>query len=138
MEQRYFGSTRRLVAVIGQGTWYDENEDPASAIAALRLGVDRGMRHIDTAEMYGSGAAETLVGRAIEGRRDEVFLVAKVLASNAPRRGTVAASERSLARLRTARLDCYLLHCRGSHPLAETVPAFEELRGSGKILAWGV
>src|SRR5882757_11083938 len=75
MEQRYFGSTKRQVVVIGQGTWYDENQDPASAIAALRLGLDRGMRHIDTAEMYGSGAAEKLVGLAIAGRRDEVFLV---------------------------------------------------------------
>jgi diketogulonate reductase-like aldo/keto reductase len=96
------------------------------------------MRHIDTAEMYGSGAAESLVGRAIEGRRDEVFLVSKVLPGNASRTGTIAACERSLARLKTDRLDCYLLHWRGSHPLAETVAAFEELRGGGKILAWGV
>src|ERR1700722_12421973 len=96
------------------------------------------MRHIDTAEMYGSGAAETLVGRAIEGRRDEVFLVSKVLPSNASRRGTIAACERSLSRLKTDRLDCYLLHWRGAHPLAETIAAFEELRSSGKILAWGV
>jgi aryl-alcohol dehydrogenase-like predicted oxidoreductase len=71
MERRYFGPTRREVAVIGQGTWYEENEDPASAIAALRLGLDLGMKHIDTAEMYGSGAAERLVGQAIAGRRDE-------------------------------------------------------------------
>ncbi len=84
MEQRYFGSTQRQVAVIGQGTWYDENEDPASAVAALRLGLDRGMKHIDTAEMYGSGAAEELDGEAIAGRRDEVFLVSKVLPNRTP------------------------------------------------------
>ena len=107
MEQRYFGSTRRQVAVIGQGTWYDENEDPASAIAALRLGLHRGMKHIDTAEMYGSGAAEKLVGQAIAGQRDEVFLVSKVLPQNAGRRTTIKACEKSLLRLKTNRLDCY-------------------------------
>ena len=104
---------------------------------ALRHGLDLGMRHLDTAEMYGSGAAETLVGRAIEGRRDEVFLVSKVLPSNASRRGTIAACERSLARLKTDRLDCYLLHWRGAHPLEDTVAAFEELRASGKISCVG-
>ena len=138
MEQRYFGSTQRQVAVIGQGTWYDENEDPASAIAALRLGLDRGMKHIDTAEMYGSGAAEKLVGQAIAGRRDEVFLVSKVLPQNAGRRTTIKACEKSLLRLKTNRLDCYLLHWRGRHPLEETVAAFEQLRDEGKILSWGV
>src|ERR1700744_3521280 len=138
MEQRYFGSTRLQVAVIGQGTWYDENEDPASAIAALRLGLDRGMKHIDTAEMYGSGAAEKLVGQAIAGRRDEVFLVSKVLPQNAGRRTTIKACEKSLLRLKTNRLDCYLLHWRGRHPLEETVAAFEQLREEGKILSWGV
>src|SRR6201996_7346600 len=138
MEQRYFGSTRRQVAVIGQGTWYDENEDPASAIAALRLGLDRGMKHIDTAEMYGSGAAEKLVGQAIGGRRDEVFLVSKVLPQNAGRRTTIKACEKSLLRLKTNRLDCYLLHWRGRHPLEETVAAFEQLCDEGKILSWGV
>jgi diketogulonate reductase-like aldo/keto reductase len=138
MEQRYFGSTQRQVAVIGQGTWYDENEDPASAIAALRLGLDRGMRHIDTAEMYGSGAAEELIGQAIAGQRDEVFLVSKVLPQNAGRRTTIKACEKSLLRLKTNRLDCYLLHWRGRHPLEETVAAFEQLRDEGKILSWGV
>src|ERR1700733_12673797 len=138
MEQRYFGSTRRQVAVIGQGTWYDENEDPASAVAALRLGLDRGMKHIDTAEMYGSGAAESLVGAAIAGRRDEGFLVSKVLPSNASRRGTGAACEKSLAKLKTDRLDCYLLHWRGSYPLEETIAAFDALVAAGKILSWGV
>jgi len=138
MEQRYFGSTKRQVVVIGQGTWYDENQDPASAIAALRLGLDRGMRHIDTAEMYGSGAAEKLVGLAIAGRRDEVFLVSKVLPQNAGRRTAIKACEKSLLRLKTNRLDCYLLHWRGRHPLEETVAAFDHLVRSGKVLYVGV
>jgi diketogulonate reductase-like aldo/keto reductase len=125
------------VAVVGQGTWHSE-QSPRDAVDALRHGLDLGMCHIDTAEMYGSGAAETLVGRAIAGRRDEVFLVSKVLPSNASRRGTITACERSLSRLKTDRLDCYLLHWRGAHPLAETLTAFEELRSSGKIRAWGV
>jgi diketogulonate reductase-like aldo/keto reductase len=96
------------------------------------------MTHIDTAEMYGSGAAETLIGSAIAGRRDEVFLVSKVLPSNASKRGTIAACEKSLARLKTDRLDCHLLHWRGSHPLAETIAAFETLVKNGRILSWGV
>jgi diketogulonate reductase-like aldo/keto reductase len=137
MDLRVFGPGGPRVTVVGQGTWHAE-QSPRDAVDALRHGLDLGMRHLDTAEMYGSGAAETLVGRAIEGRRDEVFLVSKVLPSNASRRGTIAACERSLARLQTDRLDCYLLHWRGAHPLAETVAAFEELRASGKIRAWGV
>jgi diketogulonate reductase-like aldo/keto reductase len=137
MELRVFGPGGPRVAMLGQGTWHSE-QSPGEAVDALRLGLDLGMCHIDTAEMYGSGAAETLVGSAIEGRRDEVFLVSKVLPSNASRRGTIAACERSLSRLRTDRLDCYLLHWRGAHPLAETVAAFEELRAGGKIRAWGV
>jgi diketogulonate reductase-like aldo/keto reductase len=138
MQQRPFGSTKREVAVIGQGTWYIEQADSKTAIGALRRGLDLGMTHVDTAEMYGSGAAETLVGEAIAGRRDEVFLVSKVLPHNASRNGTIAACERSLKRLRTDRLECYLLHWRGSHPLADTVAAFERLRADGKILSWGV
>ena len=138
MKQRPFGSTKREVAVIGQGTWNIEQADSKTAIGALRRGLDLGMSHIDTAEMYGSGAAETLVGEAIAGRRDEVFLVSKVLPSNASRNGTIAACERSLKRLKTDRLDCYLLHWRGSHPLADTVAAFEQLIDDGKILSWGV
>jgi diketogulonate reductase-like aldo/keto reductase len=138
MEHRPFGSTKRDVAIIGQGTWYIEQADSKTAIGALRRGLDLGMTHIDTAEMYGSGAAETLVGEAIAGRRDEVFLVSKVLPNNASRTGTIAACERSLKRLKTDRLDCYLLHWRGSHPLADTVAAFEQLRADGKILSWGV
>ena len=137
MDLRVFGPGGPRVAVVGQGTWHAE-QSPREAVDGLRHGLDLGMRHLDTAEMYGSGAAETLVGRAIEGRRDEVFLVSKVLPSNASRRGTIAACERSLARLQTDRLDCYLLHWRGAHPLADTVAAFEELRASGKIRAWGV
>lgn len=138
MERRRFGFTKREIAVIGQGTWYIEDGDRASAIAALRRGLDRGMTHIDTAEMYGSGDAEELVGEAIAGRRDEVFLVSKVLPSNASRSGTIAACERSLDHLKTDRLDCYLLHWPGNHPLRETVAAFEKLQADGKILSWGV
>jgi diketogulonate reductase-like aldo/keto reductase len=137
MDLRVFGPGGPRVAVVGQGTWHSE-QSPRDAVDALRHGLDLGMCHIDSAEMYGSGAAETLVGRAIAGRRDEVFLVSKVLPSNASRRGTIAACERSLSRLQTDRLDCYLLHWRGAHPLTETIAAFEELRSSGKIRAWGV
>jgi diketogulonate reductase-like aldo/keto reductase len=138
MERSPFGSTTRGAAVIGQGTWYIDEADSETAIAALRRGLDLGMTHIDTAEMYGSGAAEELVGAAIAGRRDEVFLVSKVLPHNASRKGTIAACERSLKRLKTDRLDCYLLHWRGAHPLSDTVTAFEQLRVDGKILSWGV
>jgi len=138
MEHRPFGSEERKVSIIGQGTWNLEQANSAAAIGALRRGLDLGMTHIDTAEMYGLGAAEALVGKAIAGRRDEVFLVSKVLPHNASRKGTIAACERSLKRLKTDRLDCYLLHWRGSHPLADTVAAFEQLRADGKILSWGV
>jgi diketogulonate reductase-like aldo/keto reductase len=131
-----FGSSGHEVSVIGQGTWYIDRGDRKSAVAALRRGIDLGMTHIDTAEMYGD--AEPVVAEAIAGRRDEIFLVSKVLPSNASRRGAVAACERSLARLKTDRLDCYLLHWRGASPLAETVAAFEELVSAGKIRAWGV
>ena len=136
MEQRRFGSTKREVAVIGQGTWNIDNGDRALAISALRRGIDLGMTHIDTAEMYGT--AEEVVAEAIAGRRDEVFLVSKVLPSNASQRGAIAACERSLTRLKTDRLDCYLLHWRGQHPLEETIAAFEQLQSAGKILTWGV
>jgi diketogulonate reductase-like aldo/keto reductase len=138
MEKRQFGPLKREVPVIGQGTWYDESDDRTSAIAALRHGLDLGMNHIDTAEMYLSGDAEEWVAEAIAGRRDEVFLVSKVLPHNASRRGTIAACESSLARLNTDHLDCYLLHWRGRHPLADTIAAFEELQHAGKILSWGV
>jgi diketogulonate reductase-like aldo/keto reductase len=138
MERRRFGPTKRDVPVIGQGTWYIDEADRASAIAALRHGMDLGMTHVDTAELYGSGDAEEIVGEAIAGRRRELFLVSKVLPENASRAGTRTACERSLARLRTDHLDCYLLHWRGPHPLAETIAGFEDLRRAGKILSWGV
>ena len=113
-------------------------EGSSAGLAALRRGLDLGLSHIDTAEMYGSGGAERLVGKAIEGRRDEVFLVSKVLPSNASKSGTLTACEKSLANWRTDRLDCYLLHWRGSVPLEETLGAFEALVRQGKILSWGV
>jgi diketogulonate reductase-like aldo/keto reductase len=138
MERRRFGPTGRDVPVIGQGTWYGTGDDRAAAVAALRRGLDLGMIHIDTAEMYGEGAAEEMVAEAIAGRRDEVFLVSKVLPHNASRTGTLAACARSLARLQTDRLDCYLLHWRGEHPLEDTFAAFEQLERQGKILSWGV
>ena len=138
MQKRQFGSSAREVAVIGQGTWFIEAGERSITVAALRRGLDLGMTHIDTAELYGSGAAEELVGEAIAGRRDEVFLVSKVLPNHASRAGVVAACEASLARLGTDRLDCYLLHWRGAHPLHETVAGFEELQRQGKILSWGV
>jgi diketogulonate reductase-like aldo/keto reductase len=115
-----------------------ENARREEAVAALRRGLDLGMIHIDTAEMYGSGEAEELVADAIVGRRDEVFLVSKVLPNNASRRGTIASCEASLARLKTDRLDCYLLHWRGRNPLDETFAAFDQLMRDGKILSWGV
>ena len=136
MKQKVFGKMGRQVPVIGQGTWYIDRGDRASAVAALRKGLDLGMTHIDTAEMYGD--AEVVVADAIAGRREEVFLVSKVLPGNASRRGTIQACERSLRRLKTDRLDCYLLHWRGQYPLEETAEAFEELVNTGKIRSWGV
>jgi diketogulonate reductase-like aldo/keto reductase len=136
MNLRPFGSGGANVSVIGQGTWYIDRGDRKRAVAALRRGIDLGMSHIDTAEMYGD--AELVIAEAIAGRRDDLFLVSKVLPSNASRRGTIAACERSLSRLKTDRLDCYLLHWRGSYPLAETVAALEELVRAGKIKSWGV
>ena len=136
MEFRRFGSTKHQVPVIGQGTWYIDSGDRVRAIAALQLGLDLGMTHIDTAEMYGD--AEEIVGEAIAGRRNEVFLVSKVLPQNASLSGTIAACERSLARLDTDWLDCYLLHWRGAYPLEETIEAFDRLQSQGKILSWGV
>src|SRR5258706_5642314 len=138
MEYRQFGLTQREVSVVGQGTWNLEQDDRAEAIAALRTGLDLGMNHIDTAEMYGDGRVEKLVAEAISGRRDEVFLVSKVLPENASRRKTITACERSLVRLRTGRLDCYLLHWRGSYPLEDTFAAFDQPYREGKILSSGV
>jgi diketogulonate reductase-like aldo/keto reductase len=136
MRSQQFGLNGPQVPVIGQGTWYIDRGDRQSAVAALRRGIDLGMTHIDTAEMYGD--AELVVADAIAGRRDEIFLVSKVLPGNASRRGTITACDRSLKRLKTDRLDCYLLHWRGSFPLAETVAAFEQLVSAGKIRSWGV
>lgn len=135
---RPFGPDKRQVSVIGQGTWFIENADRKAAVAALRAGLDAGMSHIDTAEMYGSGRAEGVIAEAIAGRRDEAFVVSKVLPNNASAKGTVAACEISLKRLKTDRLDCYLLHWRGGHALTDTVGAFEKLQAAGKILSWGV
>ena len=135
MKYRTFGPTGHSVSVIGMGTWR-MNGDRSQAIAALRTGLDLGVNHIDTAEMYGD--AELIVGEAIKGRREDVFLVSKVLPQNASRRGTRTACERSLKRLGTDRLDCYLLHWRGSVPLEQTVGAFVDLQREGKIRSWGV
>ncbi|MBW6422653.1 aldo/keto reductase [Rhizobium sp. XQZ8] len=128
------------VPALGLGTW-NMGEDARKAaieIESLKRGLDLGMTLIDTAEMYGEGGAEKVTGQAIAGRRDEVFLVSKVYPWNAYRKGVIEACERSLGRLKTDRLDLYLLHWRGEHPLAETVAGFEELRKAGKIGAWGV
>ncbi|MGW1130780.1 aldo/keto reductase [Streptomyces griseoluteus] len=128
------------ISALGQGTWY-LGEDPArreQEIAALRLGVDLGMTVVDTAEMYGDGAAEELVGEALQDRREEIFLVSKVLPGHADRRGTVAACEASLRRLRAEQLDLYLLHWRGRWPLEETLAGFTDLMEAGKIRYWGV
>ena len=128
------------VPVLGQGTWNmgEDRRRRADEVAALKLGIDLGMTLIDTAEMYASGGAEEVTGAAIEGRRDEIFLVSKVLPSNASRSGVMRACEASLKRLGTDRIDLYLLHWRGGTPLAETVAAFEALKRQGKILHWGV
>jgi diketogulonate reductase-like aldo/keto reductase len=128
------------VAALGQGTWHmgDLPARRAAELAALRAGMDLGMTLIDTAEMYGDGAAESLVGEAIEGRRGQLFIVSKVLPHHATRRGTVAACEASLRRLATDRIDLYLLHWRGSVPLEETLAGFDDLQRAGKIRQWGV
>jgi diketogulonate reductase-like aldo/keto reductase len=128
------------IPVLGLGTWMmgERKSAAASELAALKLGLDLGMNFIDTAEMYGSGGAEEIVREAMDGRRDQIFLVSKVLPQNASRAGTVRACEASLKRLGTDRLDLYLLHWAGSHPLDATIEAFEQLKRAGKILRWGV
>jgi diketogulonate reductase-like aldo/keto reductase len=128
------------IPVLGQGSWHMA-ENPLNRkteINALRVGIDLGMSLIDTAEMYADGGAERLVGEAIKGRRDDIFLVSKVLPQNATRHGTMAACNRSLARLGVNEIDLYLLHWRGLIPLEETIDAFETLVGAGKIRYWGV
>lgn len=128
------------VPALGLGTWQmgETKARVRDEIDSLRLGLDLGMTLVDTAEMYGDGEAERIVGRALEDRRDAAFLVSKVYPWNASRHGTIAACEASLQRLGTDRLDLYLLHWRGEHPLEDTVAGFEALRAAGKIGAWGV
>jgi len=128
------------VPVLGLGTWHmgEHRSERAAEVRAIKLGLELGLSLIDTAEMYGEGVAEEIVGEAIGGARDGIYLVSKVYPHNASRKGAVAACERSLKRLKTDRLDLYLLHWRGSHPLAETVEGFEALKKAGKIRHWGV
>jgi diketogulonate reductase-like aldo/keto reductase len=138
VKKRRFGPTGVRLPVIGQGTWRMEGDDRARAVAALRAGLDAGMTHLDTAEVYGGGEVEEVVREAVAGRRDEVYLVSKIWPEHATYRGTVEACEASLRRLGTDRLDCYLLHWASHHPLEETVRGFEELVQAGKIRSWGV
>src|SRR5262245_51645861 len=138
MKTRALGSSGERVPVIGQGTWELELADEAEATRALHAGLELGLTHVDTAEMYGDGRVEELLGRALAGRRDEVFLASKVLPQNASREGTLRACERSLRRLRTDHLDLYLLHWPGRHPLEETLAAFDELQRKGAIRHYGV
>lgn len=140
MARSLFGWTQVEVPLIGQGTWEIEGSRAAErrAVEALHAGLDLGMNHIDTAEMYGNGRAEKLVGEAIAGRRDEIFLVSKVLPTNADFDGTLRACERTLKRLGTDHLDLYLLHWRGRHPVAETIRALERLIDEGQIRFAGV
>ena len=138
MRSRRFGSIGVDVPIIGLGTWKMERDDASAATAAIGRALELGMTHIDTAEMYGNGIVEMLVAPALAGKRERVFLVSKVLPSNAGHDATIAACEDSLGRLKTDYLDCYLLHWRGDVPLAETFGAFEVLREQGKIRSWGV
>jgi len=128
------------VPVLGLGTWRmgERASERAAEVKAVQLGLELGIRLVDTAEMYGEGKAEEIVGEAMGLLREEIYLVSKVYPHNASRKGAIAACERSLKRLKTDRLDLYLLHWRGSHPLAETVEAFEALKKDGKIRNWGV
>jgi diketogulonate reductase-like aldo/keto reductase len=132
--------TGETIPQLGLGTWHmgEQRANRAAEADALKLGLDLGMTLIDTAEMYGEGGAEEVVAEAVKGRRDETFIVSKVYPHNASRAGAIAACERSLKRLKTDRIDLYLLHWRGSYPLAETVGAFERLKADGKIRHWGV
>ncbi len=138
MQTRRFGRLDVEIPVIGLGTWNLERDDRAEAVAALRRGIELGLLHIDTAEMYGNGQAEEIVAEAMAGQRDRLFLVSKVLPQHAGAAATRRACEASLRRLGTDHLDLYLLHWRGDTPLAETIGAFEALREAGKIRAWGV
>lgn len=133
-----FGASQVALPRVGLGTWMMETDDQKEVIATLRAGLDQGLTYIDTAEMYGSGQVESLVGEALLGRRQEVFLTSKVLPENAGYEGTLVACEESLKRLRTDYLDLYLLHWRGRKPLSETFCAFERLLEQGKIRFFGV
>jgi diketogulonate reductase-like aldo/keto reductase len=135
---RELGRSGATIATIGQGTWELERADEAEATRALHAGLELGLTHVDTAEMYGDGRVEELLGRALAGRRDEVFLASKVLPHNASRAGTLKACEESLRRLRSDHLDLYLLHWPGEQPLSETLAAFEELQRKGSIRHYGV
>ena len=138
MRMRRFARLAGEIPVIGLGTWNLERDDRKAALAALRRGLELGLLHVDTAEMYGDGRAEEIVGEAIAGQRERIFLVSKVLPQNAGAAACRRACEASLRRLRTDHLDLYLLHWRGDVPLEDTIGAFEALRAEGKIRAWGV
>jgi diketogulonate reductase-like aldo/keto reductase len=139
MQQRPFGPTQYSVGVIGQGTRNIDYDAWDTVVAALRRGIELGLTHIDTAELYGDGVVEEMVAEAIKGRRDEVFLVSMVMPENAARRGTIRACERTLERLDTGSLDCYLLHWpEDDLSLNETFEAFDRLLQAGKIRSWGV
>ncbi|HLL54542.1 MAG TPA: aldo/keto reductase [Myxococcaceae bacterium] len=139
MERRVFGWTKAKVPVVGQGTWRMEHNDRKACIEALRAGLDAGATHIDTAELYGAGEVEKLVAEAIKGRREEVFLVSKVLPEHSTYAETLKSCEKTLKRLKTDRLDLYLLHWLSEDvPFEETYKAFEKLVKDGKVKAWGV
>jgi diketogulonate reductase-like aldo/keto reductase len=138
MKKRELGRSGEAIAPIGQGTWGLERADEAAATRALQVGLDLGLTHVDTAEMYGDGRVEELLGQALTGRRAEIFLTSKVLPRNATRTGTLEACARSLRRLRAETLDLYLLHWPGEHPLGETLAAFDELQRRGSIRHYGV
>jgi diketogulonate reductase-like aldo/keto reductase len=138
MRARQFGAAGPQVPVIGIGTWNMEGDDRGQALAAIRRALDLGMVHVDTAELYGNGEVERIVAEAIAGRRDQVYLVSKVLPRNASYAGTIKACEASLRRLATNRIDCYLLHWREDQPIGEAFRAFEALVAQGKIRSWGV
>jgi diketogulonate reductase-like aldo/keto reductase len=138
VDLRRFGPLERRVPVVGLGTWQMEGNDRESAIVAIRRAIELGLVHIDTAEIYGRGAVEEIVGEAIAGYRAEVFLASKIHPEHATYAGTLLACEKSLRRLRTDHLDLFMLHWRGTQPLEETIRAFEELKKEGKIRAWGL
>lgn len=138
MKHRRFGPLEIALPLIGLGTWRMESDDRESAVLAIRRAIDLGMTHIDTAEIYGRGVVEDIVGEALAGHRGGVFLTSKVHPEQATFAGTLRACEASLRRLRTDHLDLYLLHWRGTQPLRETFRAFETLKADGKIGAWGV